>query len=90
MNKEDRKLWEEALAIIDDNLQIVEGDIIGNRFATASIIVEFAQAQVKKLTIPVVGVQSEQLVCECGEKPKDVPNDGYSYNCNKCRKPFAN
>jgi hypothetical protein len=30
------------------------------------------------------------LVCQCGDKPKDVPNDGYSYNCNKCRKPFAN
>ena len=44
----------------------------------------------KQLTIPFVVGQSEQLVCQCGKKPKDVPNDGYSYNCNKCRKPFAN
>lgn len=51
-------------------------------------IVELKKLQA--LTIPFVVWQSEQLVCRCGEKPKDVPNDGYRYNCNKCRKPFAN
>lgn len=34
--------------------------------------------------------EAEQLVCDCGSKPKDVPNDGYEYICNKCRRPFAN
>ena len=47
MTKKERKLWEQALAIIDDNLEIVEGNIIGNRFATATKIVEFAQEQSK-------------------------------------------
>jgi len=59
---EERKVWEEALAIIDDNLQIVEGDIIGNRFATASKIVDFAQTQVKKLTIPCVSNNEVALI----------------------------
>jgi hypothetical protein len=43
MTEEERELWEQALAIIDDNLEIVDGDIIGNRFATATKIVEFVQ-----------------------------------------------
>jgi len=58
MTKEERELWEQALAIIDDNLEIVEGDIIGNRFATATKIVEFAQEQVKNLKV------SKSFYCE--------------------------
>lgn len=70
---EERELWEEALAIIDDNLQIVEGDIIGNRFATASLIVDFTQTQIKKLTIPRFSQRSKLLNVE----NKDVPFDDY-------------
>ena len=44
----------------------------------------------KQLNLHVVVGRSEQLVCDCGSKPKDVPNDGYEYICNKCRRPFAN
>lgn len=46
--KEDRKLWEEALAIIDDNLGVDEDLIITNIFTTSSKIVEFSQAQSTK------------------------------------------
>lgn len=60
MDKKDIELYDEALAIIDDNLQVVEG-IIGNRFVTASLIVEFAKKQVKNLAIHGVVLQSEQL-----------------------------
>lgn len=58
-----------------------------DREAEGKILQEYADQQLR--LYGVVG-QSEQLVCQCGEKPKDVPDDGYSYNCNKCRKPFAN
>ena len=50
-----------------------------------------ALTKLKLLSIAnVVGGEAEQLVCECGEKPKDVPNDGYRYICKKCNRPFAN
>jgi|LGVF01.2.fsa_nt_gb hypothetical protein len=62
MTKEEEKLWKQALSIIDDNLQIVEGGIIGNRFATASKIVDFAQTQVKKITIPRVSNNEVALI----------------------------
>jgi len=75
MNKENKKLWKEALAIIDDNLGVQEDFIITNRFATASKIVEFAQAQVKKLTIPVV-VKSFTTITSCGQTLKKCDNCG--------------
>lgn len=55
------------------------------------ITIDFAKYYHKqRLAIHSVVVPNGTLVCECGEKPKDVPNDGYEYICNKCRKPFAN
>lgn len=49
-----------------------------------------AISEVENLAIHSFVVPKGTLLCECGEKPKDVPNDGYEYICNKCRKPFAN
>jgi len=54
MTTEYEILFNKALSILDENLEIIGGKIIGNRFATAHKIISFAQEQVNNLDIPVV------------------------------------
>jgi len=69
MTTEYEILFNKALSILDDNLEIIEGKIIGNRFDTAHKIVSFAQEQVNNLDIPVVVVPKGTL---CEHKFKDL------------------
>lgn len=63
----------------NENGRLSRPDLIGELYDYA-----------KQLQLNGVVGQSKLSVCQCGEKPKDVPDDGYEYICNKCRKPFAN
>lgn len=48
MKTEQRKKWDQALAIIDDNLGVEDGKIT-NRFATSTMIIGFAEQYQEEL-----------------------------------------